>query len=237
MRLPEFPKPDMVLLDGGSFVMGSASGQENEAPPHIVELSSLYIARFAVTNREYGFYLGLTGIQPPPFWNDPHFNHSEQPVVAISWHEAAAYCAWLSQSLNELCRLPTEAEREYACRGGTDTAYPWGERAERDCGEYGRRWMEGGPEIAGGPPNAFGLYNMADNVHEWCSDWYGEDYYRLSPRENPPGPSMGIRRVSRGGSWRHQVKVTRSSARSALDPGFRYADYGFRIARPASMAH
>ena len=91
--------------------------------------------------------------------------------------------------------------------------------------------MKGSPEIVGGPPNPFRLYNTADNVHEWCSDWYGKDYYRFSPQKDPLGPLSGVRRTSRGGSWRHQVKVMRSSARSALNPCFRYTDYGFRIAR------
>ena len=118
-----------------------------------------------------------------------------------------------------------------ACRAGTQTAYPWGDAAERDLGDYGRRWYEGGPEIAGGPSNAFGLYNMADNVHEWCLEWYGKDYYKLSPARDPGGPETGSRRASRGGSWRHQIKVTRSSARSSLDPSFRYTDYGFRVVR------
>jgi len=211
--------------------MGGASGREDEAPQHVVKLSPFYIARFAVRNREYGIYLRQTSTQPSPFWSDPKFNNPDQPVVAVSWFDAAAYCAWLSRVSNELYRLPTEAEREYACRGGTSTFYPWGDSAERDCGEYGRRWEEGGPELVGGPPNSFGLFNMADNVHEWCSDWYGKDYYSQSTHRDPQGPPSGVRRASRGGSWRHQVKVTRSSARSSIDPSFRYSDYGFRLAR------
>ncbi len=226
----------MQFLGGGSYLMGSSSGQEDEAPPHLVELSPFYIARFAVTNREYGFYLRQTGAKPPPSWGNPQFNHQKQPVTAVSWHDAAGYCEWLSRELNEAYRLPTEAEREYGCRGGTATAYPWGDSPWRDCGESGRRWMEGGPEIVGGPPNAFGLCNMADNIHEWCSDWYGRDYYAISPRKDPSGPPSGIRRVSRGGSWRHHVKVTRSAARSAINPCFQYTDYGFRLARPAILS-
>jgi formylglycine-generating enzyme required for sulfatase activity len=74
---------------------------------------------------------------------------------------------------------------------------------------------------------------MADNVHEWCSDWYGRDYYRLSPQNDPQGPESGARRASRGGSWRHKVKVTRSAARSAIAPAFCYADYGFRVVKSA----
>ncbi len=220
----------MILLNGGPFTMGSASGRDDEAPPHVVVLSPFSIARYAVTNREYAFYLAQTGAPPPPCWNRPPFDHPDQPVVAVNWHEAHAYCAWLSGELGETYRLPTEAEREFACRAGTVTAYPWGECAQRELGTYGRRWYAGSPEIAGGPPNGFGLCNMADNVHEWCADWYGKDFYKLSPREDPTGPSSGVRRASRGGSWRHQVKVTRSSARSSIDPSFHYTDYGFRLA-------
>ncbi len=220
----------MILLDGGPFTMGSASGRDDEAPPHVVVLSPFSIARYAVTNREYAFYLAQTGAPPPPCWNRPPFDHPDQPVVAVNWNEALAYCAWLSRELSGAYRLPTEAEREFACRAGTVTAYPWGESAQRELGTYGRRWYAGSPEIVGGPPNGFGLCNMADNVHEWCADWYVSDFYRLSPREDPTGPSSGVRRASRGGSWRHQVKVTRSAARSSIDPGFRYTDYGFRLA-------
>lgn len=223
-------KPVMLFFEAGSFLMGSESGRDDEAPPHRVELSPFGLARFAVTNREYGMFLKQTGAQPPPSWNMPRFDHPEQPVVAVSWHDAVAYCEWLSRTLNEAYRLPTEAEREYACRAGSITAYPWGDSPQRDCGDYGKRWADGGPEIVGGPPNAFGLHNMVDNVHEWCADWYGRDYYKSSPRLDPPGPPSGTRRVSRGGSWRHHVKVTRSAARSAIDPGFRYTDFGFRPA-------
>src|SRR5207247_11381746 len=95
----------------------------------------------------------------------------------------------------------------------------------------GARGCEGGTVNAGGPWIASGIYTMADNVHEWCMDWYGKDYYKLSPARDPGGPETGSRRASGGGSWRHQIKVTRSSARSSLDPSFRYTDYGFRVVR------
>jgi formylglycine-generating enzyme required for sulfatase activity len=97
----EYSEPETVLLEGGSFVMGSASGREDEDPPHVVELSPFYIARFAVRNREYGIYLRQTGAQPSSFWSDPKFNHPDQPVVAVSWFDAAAYCAWLGHGADE----------------------------------------------------------------------------------------------------------------------------------------
>jgi formylglycine-generating enzyme required for sulfatase activity len=80
-------------------------------------------------------------------------------------------------------------------------------------------------------PNAYGLYDICENVHEWCSDWYAADYYAGSPERNPRGPVTGSRRASRGGSWRHQIQFSRCAARSSIPPEFRYADYGFRIAR------
>ncbi len=230
-RTSDLLLPEMVLLAGGTFLMGSASGREDEAPPHTVELHSFWIARFAVTNREYGVYAQDNPITLPETWHDPAFNAPRQPVVAVSWQDAACYCAWLCSVSGLGYRLPSEAEREYACRAGSSTAYPWGDNPSRDAGEYGRGWDAGRPEEAGGPPNAFGLCNMADNVHEWCADWYGRDYYRVSPGLDPQGPEGGVRKVSRGGSWRHKVKVTRSSARSSLPPEYRYSDFGFRVAR------
>jgi formylglycine-generating enzyme required for sulfatase activity len=222
--------PEMVPLQGGAFVMGSNTGSEDEAPPHEVELFPFSIGRFSVTNREYARFLEETHAAPPAVWGDPSFNHPDQPVVAVSWYDAVAYCEWLSRSTGALYRLPSEAEREFACRAGSTTAYPWGDCADRHTAEYGRRWTNG-PEFVGGPPNAFGLCNVADNVHEWCLDWYRRDYYRVSRRKDPRGPETGTRKVSRGGSWRHKVKVTRSAARSSIPPEYRYADYGFRVVR------
>ncbi len=225
--------PELILIRGGVFIMGSDAGREDEAPAHEVEVADFYMARFATTNAEYSVFLEEAATPEPPFWCDPRFNHPEQPVVAVNWFEANAYCRWLASAVDESFRLPTEAEREYACRAGTTTVYPWGDSDVRDLHGYGRRWFAGtGPEIVGGPPNPFGLCNMSDNVHEWCLDWYAKDYYRLSPRDNPLGPTAGVRRASRGGSWRHQRKVTPSAARSSIKPDFRYSDYGFRIVKP-----
>ena len=80
------------------------------------------------------------------------------------------------------------------------------------------------------PPNGYGLHNMGDLVHEWCSDWYQPDYYQSSPDRNPSGPKAGVRKASRGGAWRHRVKVARCAARSAIPPDRKYTDYGFRVA-------
>ena len=96
------------------------------------------------------------------------------------------------------------------------------------------RWKHGPEPVGLYKPNAYGLYNVGDNVHEWCSDWYDDGYYARSPERNPQGPQSGTRKASRGGSWRHHIKVTRTAARSSIPPEFQYADYGFRIARSLS---
>jgi formylglycine-generating enzyme required for sulfatase activity len=89
----------------------------------------------------------------------------------------------------------------------------------------------GGPARVGiNQPNDFGLFDMSEGVHEWCSDWYDYNYYQTSPERNPQGPQTGRRRSSRGGSWRHRIKFSRCAARSSLPPSFQYADYGFRVA-------
>lgn len=197
--------------------MGSEDGLENERPVHRVWIDAFELARCQVTNEEYAAFLEATRHPPPPTWNDPKLNHPRQPVVSVSWFDAVAYCEWLG------VRLPTEAEWERAARAEAQT------RPENDA-----RWRAGPEPVASGAPNAYGLYDMCENVHEWCSDWYAADYYSVSPDRNPRGPENGSRRVSRGGSWRHQVKISRPAARSSLPPEFRYADYGFRVASGAS---
>jgi len=96
--------------------------------------------------------------------------------------------------------------------------------------DYDRRWRNGPEPVARYAPNGFGLYDICENVHEWCSDWFDPNYYAASPERNPPGPEAGQRKASRGGSWRHHIKVTRCAARSSIPPQFQYADYGFRVA-------
>ncbi|HMK28336.1 MAG TPA: SUMF1/EgtB/PvdO family nonheme iron enzyme [Terriglobales bacterium] len=221
----------MTTIPAGWFLMGCDSGQDVEKPVHHVWVDAFALAATQVTNSQYSRYLEATGAAAPPLWNDPAFCHPRQPVVAVSWFEAVAYCDWISRQTGKRYRLPTEAEWERAARGGHDgLLFPWGNDPPQSQPNYAARWKSG-PELArASPPNGYGLHEICENVHEWCSDWFRPDYYAVSPERNPQGPPNGDRRASRGGSWRHHIKISRCSARSSIPPGFQYADYGFRLA-------
>jgi formylglycine-generating enzyme required for sulfatase activity len=224
-------QPKLVLISAGWFRMGSEAGQENERPVHRVWVDGFYIAACQTTNADYGRFLDATGSETPALWSDPNFDHPEQPVVAVSWFEAVRYSEWLSGITGLKYRLPTEAEWERAARGGVeDKLFPWGDDPPESLPHYGERWKTGPEPVAHSTPNSLGLYDICQNVHEWCSDWYQPEYYAESVERNPRGPETGERRASRGGSWRHHIKVTRCAARSSIPPEFRYADYGFRLA-------
>lgn len=232
--------PALVTIPAGWFLMGCAAGrdalsQESEWPVHRVWIEEFLLAAYQVTNSDYARFVQSTGCPAPPFSRDPNLNHPQQPVVAISWHEATRYCKWLSASTGKKFRLPTEAEWERAARGDRKHAlYPWGDTPPQSLPDYAERcaahWNTGPEPVGRGEANGYGLYNVCDNVHEWCSDWYSPDYYAISPERNPRGPETGQRRASRGGSWRHHIKMSRCAARSSIPPEFQYADYGFRVA-------
>jgi len=225
-------KPETVFIPAGPFTMGDDNGRPDERPAHRVTLSAFRLAVLPVTNEDYTAYLEHAGAEPPRFWDDPAFNRPRQPVVGVSWHEAVAYCDWLSGSLDENYRLPTEAEWEKAALGGIDgLKYPWGD--EPWTGDGGRFPMDATWDVGTAPPNGYGITDIGFNIHEWCSDWYDPGYYAFSPDHDPPGPPAGERRASRGGAWRHMVKVARCAARSSIPPPLRYNDYGFRLALDA----
>jgi len=191
--------------------MGQENGRDDERPAHRVTVAPFRLGWYQVTNADYGEA------------GDPAL-----PVTSVSWFDAVEFCRRLSERWGMPVRLPTEAEWEFAARGGVEgRLYPWGD--ELPVIAPGR-WKDGPERVGQGAPNGYGLFDMCQNVHEWCSDWYGADYYAESPLENPRGPAHGTRRASRGGAWRHHIKVSRCAARSSIPPEFRYADYGFRVA-------
>jgi formylglycine-generating enzyme len=219
----------MISIPAGWFWMGSVGHYSWESPRHRVFVSGFRIAPTTVTRIQYQQFLEATGHAVPRDWTSPEFSDAQQPAVGVNWFDAVAYCEWISGCIGELRRLPTEAEWERACRGGTDGGdYAWGNDLPASLPYFEGEWP--GPRRVGEwRANPFGLFNMGDNVHEWCSDWFSPEYYAQSPECDPTGPDSGTRRVSRGGSWRHLVKASRAAQRSSLPPHFRYTDYGFRI--------
>jgi formylglycine-generating enzyme required for sulfatase activity len=194
------------------------------ALPHTVEvpagpgLARFRLGRTPVTNAEYAAFVAAGVAPETPFGREPAFARPDQPVVGVTWFEAAACAAWLSERSGERWRLPSEAEWEHAARGGLeDAATPWGESLP--AGEIPDGLLSGPWPVGRGTPNGYGLFDMGTIVHEWCLDWFD--------------PETMTRRASRGGSWRHHVRWSRPSARSSLPPSFRYSDYGFRLLREA----
>jgi len=199
--------------------MGQENGRDEERPVHRVTLAPFLLCRFQVTNAHFAEFRKLA------------YECATLPVTSVSWFDAVEFCRWLSAEWDMPVRLPTEAEWEFAARGGQEQKlYPWGDGDYSARVDYVTRWLHGPEPVATAEPNAYGLFDMCENVHEWCSDWYDASYYAVSPVENPPGPAHGTRRSSRGGAWRHHIKVSRCAARSSIPPEFQYADYGFRVA-------
>jgi formylglycine-generating enzyme required for sulfatase activity len=235
IRPSGFEEPLCVPIPAGWFRMGCEQGRDEEKPVHRVCVDAFEMAVYQVRNRDWALFMEATCHPAPANWADPEFHDPDQPVVAVSWVEAVKYCDWLTYLTSQLYRLPTEAEWERAARGAReDELYPWGNAAPSEWPEYVRRWggdVRSPLPVGQATPNAFGIYDIGENVHEWCADWFDKGYYAVSPERNPQGSVTGTRRASRGGSWRHQIKSSRSAARSSIPPHFEYADYGFRVVR------
>ena len=168
-----------------------------------------------MTNAEYAAVVESGRATPPPWWTHPEFCGPRQPVVGVTWDEAMAYCAFLSEVVGGEWRLPTEAEWELAACGGLVGARTaWGDAIPP--GEIPEGPLAGPWEVGRGTPNGYGLLDPGTIVHEWCLDW-------------DPSPREPRRRASRGGSWRHEVRWSPPTARTSLPPDYRYADYGFRV--------
>jgi formylglycine-generating enzyme required for sulfatase activity len=224
-----------VEVPAGWFQMGWEDGLPDARPRHRVWVDAFAIARAPVTRAEYAAYLEATGAASPPFWADPRFGAADQPVVGVSWTDAAAFCAWLTRADGRPCRLPTEAEWERAARGGCEGGrYPWGDEPPACWFGPSRGPLAAPPPVGRPPANGFGLTDLSGVVHEWCLDWYAPDGYHAAPVRNPTGPPAGTRRVSRGGAWRHHRPWSPVAHRSSLPPALRYSDYGFRVVRPAA---
>ncbi|MDR2485329.1 MAG: formylglycine-generating enzyme family protein [Treponema sp.] len=232
---------NMVWVPGGSFLMGNRIYEGDEKPVHTVQVNSFFMGKTQVTQREYQAVMGS---------NPSGFPSRTGPVERVTWYEAIEYCNKLSQKeglipayygTNDLIfcdfsangyRLPTEAEWEYAARGGNQDSLTFDRAGGNEAAAVG--WYEGNSNGTTRPvgtkkPNSLGLYDMAGNVWEWCWDWYGP--YEDKAQFNPQGPGSGVYRVVRGGSWNSSDEWLRSTYRNIGEPGKRYRDVGFRVMR------
>ena len=224
----------MVAVDGGTFQMGATSEQQNaydyEKPVHSVTLGSYYIGETEVTQE---LWQAVMGSNPSDFTGN-----SQHPVEWVSWND----CQTFVDKLNDLLagqlpagrrfRLPTEAEWEYAARGGNrsrGTQYS-GSSSIGDVAWYDDNIGGTTHPVKGKSPNELGLYDMSGNVYEWCEDYYDSGYYSSSPSANPQGPSSGYNRVLRGGGWYSDAQCCRVANRNYNTPGSRDFDYGLRLA-------
>ena len=242
----EIHHKNMVLIPGGSFMMGSPAFEpgrhHDESPQHEVTISPFYMGIYPVTQAEYAEIMSV---------NDSNFTGKDLPVETVSWYEAVEYCNWLSLkegltiayeieeknvSWNRGAtgyRLPTEAEWEYACRAGTTTPYNTGNNITTEQANYNGKIFfntDATSPVGSFAANPWGLYDMHGNVWEWCWDWFGN--YPSAAQTDPVGASSGANRVIRGGSWGNSAQGLRSAYRNSNDPAYRSGHIGFRLARP-----
>jgi formylglycine-generating enzyme required for sulfatase activity len=226
--------PDnMVFVKGGTFQMGS-NESDDEKPIHSVTVNDFYIGKYEVTQKEWRAIMGT---------NPSHFKDCDScPVEKVSWNDVQEYIKKLNAKTGRNYRLPTEAEWEYAARGGNQSkgyAYS-GSNTIDNVAWYGENSYDLGSEhknygtnpVGQKSPNELGIYDMSGNVYEWCTDWYGSDYYKNSSSNNPKGANSGTYRVLRGGAWNYTPAICRIAFRFNYAPTIRSNYIGFRVVFP-----
>ncbi|MCP4548139.1 MAG: formylglycine-generating enzyme family protein [bacterium] len=219
--------PVQVLIPAGEFMMGIEDGPKDAAPVHAVRIDPFYMDAFEVTNAQYLAFCEDTDHQLPEFWTIEKYRSGpefpDHPVVGVSHRDAEKYAAWCGK------RLPSEAEWEYAARGGLEgLKYSTGNEPDKAGFNYK---SDGTRPVGSYPPNGFDLYDMTGNVREWVADYYQGDYYSVSPTENPLGPEEGKLYVIRGGGWHSGSSCNGIGSRHALAGGWQDYNVGFRCAQ------
>ena len=221
--------PEMITVEGGTFTMGDTEmeGEANEQPTHEVTLKTFKIAKTETTVAQWRAYCTATGRtmpeEPSWGWTDSH------PIVNVNYSDAMGYCDWLAEKMDADYRLPTEAEWEYAARGGKlskGTKYSGG-RSIDNAGWYDDNAGGKTQTVGRKNPNVLGIYDMSGNVWEWCKDWH--DNYSAAAQANPKGATSGSNRVIRGGSWYSSAAYCRVAYRGNDDPADRLDISGFRV--------
>ena len=226
----------MVYVEGGTFTMGCTSEQSgcesDESPTRQTKVNSFYIGMLEVTQSQWENVMGTTVYQQRNKANTEwpmRGTGADYPMYYVSWEEAKEFCARLSRQTGKTYRLPTEAEWEYAARGGKKSE---GSKYSGGWSIDNVAWYNGNSNNSTHPcgtkqPNALGIYDMSGNVYEWCEDWYGN--YLGYDTDNPRGASSGTYRVNRGGSWSGNAANCRVSDRDSDSPGYRRIILGFRV--------
>ena len=204
--------------------------EDDHSPPHMVQVTDFLLDRREVTNAQYAEFCEATDHELPQFWEVERFSsgpdYPDHPVVGTTWHDALAFCRWRGM------RLPTEAEWEYAAKGGLlGKKFPWGDKIDPENANY--HPSDGTVAVGSFPPNDYGLFDMAGNVGEWVADWYDPGYYAESPVEDPKGPEKGKYKSVRGGGWRSGPYCNRVDRRLGLLPTWVDIYVGFRCAADA----
>ncbi|MBS0626230.1 MAG: SUMF1/EgtB/PvdO family nonheme iron enzyme [Verrucomicrobia bacterium] len=238
---------DMIVVPGGNYWRGSNEGARDEMPRHPIKLPSFALDLHAVTNEQFVRFLQAMGGEKDHNNNDIirlrdsrikrtggklviESGYGKHPVVGVTWYGAVAYAKWIGK------RLPTEAEWEAASSSGRENnLYPTGIEIERSHANF---FSSDTTPVMSYPPNAFGFYDMAGNVYEWCQDWYAYNYYDASVVEpdNPQGPPQGVYRVLRGGCWKSLKDDLRCAHRHRNNPGAVNGTYGFRCAADVAIS-
>lgn len=220
-----------ILVEGGTFRMGNDNGlSPDESPEHDVTVSSYYISATEVTFDQYDQFCDATKRNLP---GDNGWGRGSRPVINVNWNDAYEYCRWASEVTGTTIRLPTEAEWEYAARGGRKsrgTTFSGSNNIDA-VAWYSENADSTTHPVAGRQPNQLGIYDMTGNVWEWCSDWYSDEYYADSPEKNPRGPLVGQYHVLRGGSWLSKVPYCHITTRSSLRSDYVSVNNGFRVVR------
>lgn len=224
--------PNMVLIPAGDFIMGkNSAGTTDWQPEHKVTVDAFYMDICEVTNKQYYEFCKMTGNPLPEFWGSSQYKSSldypDHPIVGVSFSDAIKYALWAGK------RLPTEAEWEYAARGGLPNSnYPWGNQLDSTLANYGKKYQTTF-KVCSFKPNGYGLFDMGGNVWEWTMDNYGSDYYVNSPSQNPGGPNSGRFKVIRGGSWHSGAMCIQTYFRNGLPASWVDFAVGFRCVKEA----
>jgi formylglycine-generating enzyme required for sulfatase activity len=221
---------EFVVIPPGSFRMGGdknlEQAEDHETPVHRVDFSKpIWMGRYAVTQSQWSAVMN---------GNPSGFKDDHRPVETVSWNDVQVFIEALnSREHMDGYRLPTEAEWEYAARSGSDSAYTFGSEAAGldQYAWYGKNAQQQTHPVGQLNPNAWGLYDMHGNVHEWCHDWFDREYYSRSPSEAPGGPAQGLAKSLRGGDWGSGEWYCRCASRSLSSPDRRSNRVGFRLVR------